>query len=225
MPRNISYTFETDGKQPWNYILEFDDNNNLVAHTNTDIKEWTKLEYHQCAHCPLNISEHQQCPVARNLNDVVEDFKNVLSFTKYKVTVQTAERTYSKECSTQDGLKSIFGLIMACSGCPYLDWLNPLARFHLPFANLEETLFRTLSLQLLNDFLDNQLTDANIIAQKISARYKNVETINRAFAKRIQYYCQKDADKNAISSLDVYVQMFDIFQEANFDVLRDYFKK
>lgn len=223
MTRTITYRFETDGATPWSYALTFDASHHLVAKPTKEIREWTRLEYHQCTHCPLKKETQPQCPVARNLDEVVENFKSVLSFTKYKVTVEAPERTYSKECSTQEGLKSLFGLIMACSGCPHLDWLKPLARFHLPFGDLEETLFRTLSLQLLDDFLGHSLSDPATISKRIADRYQGVETVNHAFAERIRYYCEKDADKNAISSLDVFVQMFQFQKESNFSALRRYF--
>lgn len=224
MTRTVSYTFETDGQKPWVYILNFDSKHHLIPQESAPIRDWTKLDFEKCSHCPLNSKDNPQCPVAKNLNEVVENFKSVISFTKYKVTIKTPERTYFKECSTQDGLKSLFGLIMATSACPHLDWLKPLARFHLPFADSEENLFRTLSLQLLRDFLDDENVDPKQVGPKIKERYKNVEIINRAFAKRIKHYAVQDADKNAISSLDVYVQMFQVHEKANFDALRKYFK-
>ena len=37
---------------------------------------------------------------------------------------------------------------MALSGCPVLEQLKPMARFHLPFASVEETIYRAASMYL-----------------------------------------------------------------------------
>jgi len=87
--------------------------------------------------------------VAKNLFNTVEYFKNAPSFEKAEVYVETPERTYYKNTSLQDGLFSIFGVIMATSGCPPLDFLRPMARFHLPFSTLEETMIRSSSMKKL----------------------------------------------------------------------------
>ena len=219
----IVYNFEVEGGQAWNYPLSFDDSHNFIAKPDTEIRPWTRLEYHQCSHCPLNKTKSPQCPVAKNLNQIVEDTNASVSYTPTRVTVVTPERTYTKQCTAQDGLRSLFGLIMATSGCPHLEWLRPLARFHLPFATLDETLFRVLSLQLLDDYLNDHQIDFESVAAKIKMRYGLIEKVNQAFADRIRSYCKADADKNAIAQLDVYAQMFPFQLEDDFKSLRKYF--
>src|SRR5438105_2162975 len=58
---------------------------------------WTDLEYEKCRHCPLKREEHPECPAAKNLAFVVDDFQLEQSFEKVLVEVVTAERTYRKE--------------------------------------------------------------------------------------------------------------------------------
>jgi len=224
MARSISYNFEFKDGAPWNYVLEFDDQNVYVSKADDAPKPWTHLDFHKCGHCPLNSTTSPQCPVAKNLNKIVEDSKGTLSITKAKVTVVTPERTYSKECATQDGLRSLFGMVMASSGCPRLDWLRPLARFHLPFADVDETLFRVLSLQLVEDYLLGKSSEKNAAATHLEKRYRDVERVNHTFIERIRSYCKADADKNAIAALDVYAQLFPFHLEDNFRALRELFK-
>jgi len=224
MSRQIVYNFEVEGGQSWNYVLNFDDAHRFVSKPDHEIKPWTRLEYHQCSHCPLRSEQSPQCPVAKNLNQIVEDTNASVSYTPTRVTVETAQRTYFKQCTAQDGLRSLFGLIMATSGCPHLDWLRPLARFHLPLADIDETIFRILSLQLLSDYLDEQPINYDSVADKIKARYALIEKVNHAFAERIRSYCKADADKNAIAQLDVYAQIFPFQLEDDFKALRRYFR-
>ena len=225
MPKNNSITYQFDFAQgkSWNYILNFDNDHHLITPAADCIRPWTKLEFSKCTHCPLKQEEHPQCPVARNIDHIVEDSKDVISYTEVTVSVNTAERTYTKKCATQNGLVSLFGLIMATSGCPHLEWLKPLARFHLPFASMEETLFRALSLQLLTEFFEKERQESQSSAQSLKQKYETVGILNHCFIGRIRNYCKGDADKNAIAALDIWVQAFELFHDNDFAELKRYF--
>jgi hypothetical protein len=226
MTRKLSYRFDLDNGTVWRYDLEFDEHNRFVLKSNPEAapREWTKLEFQQCPHCPLRSDESPCCPVARNIDQIVEDSKSALSYTRAEITVETPERTYSKKTDTQDGLRSIFGLIMAASGCPYLDWFRPLARFHLPFADVDETLFRFLSVQLVEHLLEGGANNNSEALVKIGERCRMVEKVNQSFVKRIRAYCSADADKNALAALDVFIQLFPYHVEENFGALRPLFQ-
>ncbi len=47
------------------------------------------------------------------------------------------------------GLSPLIGIVMTTSGCPVMEHRNPMERFHLPFATLEETIFGMVSMYLL----------------------------------------------------------------------------
>jgi hypothetical protein len=224
MPRRISYEFTLGPGAIWRYDLDFDDQNRLVPPLRPGPpRPWTNLEFAQCPHCPLHPADSPQCPVARNIDHIVEDSKETVSHTRASVRVVTPERTYSKDCATQEGLRSLFGLIMACSGCPHLDWLRPLARFHLPFADQDETLFRVLSLQFVESFLGASTLNLTECTAVINQRYGEVEKVNHAFIQRIRSYCRADADKNALAALDLFAQFFALHRDDDFDELRKVF--
>ena len=119
--------------------------------TAASLPAWTLLEHEQCICCPLDSSRSPHCPIAVNLVRLIDDFKGFLSSDRVSVTCTTPERTYLKETFLQNGLHSIFGLIMATSACPVMDFFRPMARFHLPFSTLEESLVRTVSFYLLGE--------------------------------------------------------------------------
>lgn len=221
--RQISYRFELVDGPVWEYTFYFDKRNHIIPEANQEIRSWTLLENQKCSHCPLNSEQNKQCPIARNLDRVVEDSKNAISCKDALVTVKTKDRTYSKNCPTQVGLHSLFGLIMASSGCPHMEWLRPLARFHLPFLQPEEALFRVLSVALLEQLFTNPSSAVQDCAEKVRARYIDVESVNHDFIKRIRTYCDGDADKNAIATLDVFVQLYQFQQSDNFESLKVFF--
>lgn len=221
--RTLNYHFLFEDGSEWSYTLRFDERGNFIPVPTDQVKKWTELSTHQCSHCPLSTAKHPQCPVARNLDQIVEDSKDSISCTKALVTVTTPERTYQKDCAAQVGLHSLFGLIMASSGCPHLDWLKPLARFHLPFSELDDTVFRVLTLQLLTDYFSDGTKTINESVDKVKDRYLAVEKVNSFFIKRIRLQCDGDADKNALVTLNVFAQMFEYEQRADFQRLKIYF--
>src|SRR5258706_14446833 len=110
---------------------------------------WTALTFNQCANCPLSAADHPHCPAALQMASAVELLKALVSFDTVGVTVTQAERTGYAETTAQLAMSSVLGLIMATSGCPWADRFRPIARFHLPFANEAETVYRSISMFLL----------------------------------------------------------------------------
>ncbi len=221
MERQLKYIFEFEDGVKLEFDLNFDKDNNFIQESTETPKDWTKLENYKCDNCPLTC-EH--CPVAVNLDDVVEKTKNMLSYHRAKVAIATPERSYFKKTDTQDGLLSLFGVIMATSGCPHLDWFKPLARFHLPFSTVEETMFRVLSLQFLGQYFAEG-EKASFDIDLIQKHYTEVEIINHSFINRIRAFSKGDADLNAITALDLFAKLFTVEYETNFDSLGEYFKK
>lgn len=65
----------------------------------------------------------------------------------------------------QRGLSSLLGLILATRDCTYTRYFRPMARFHLPLASEEETIYRAASMYLLAQYLranDGKQVDINL---------------------------------------------------------------
>jgi hypothetical protein len=186
--------------------------------------EWAKLESHKCEHCPLSKDEHRYCPAAVALGKVAKKFAEVKSYTETKVAVVTGDRTYLKQTSTQEALHSIFGLIMATCGCPYLKFLRPMARFHLPFANSTETMVRSLSFYLLKQYfkLQGQSTEVFDLKTLINS-YDQVQIVNKNLVERIRSLGKGDADLNAIVVLDSFAMLLSMQITDDFADLRPLF--
>ncbi|MBW2604854.1 MAG: hypothetical protein JRE28_11160 [Deltaproteobacteria bacterium] len=165
-------------------------------------QDWTHLKYKQCSNCSLVIDSHPFCPIAVNIMELVETFKDVLSYQNCTVVCETEDRTYSKNTSIMEGLSAIFGVIMATSDCPIMNFLKPMARFHLPFASVEETTVRTTSMYLLGQYFRHKdQTDIKMDFKTLENHYAQVKLVNEGVIKRISSVSKKDADKNAIVTL------------------------
>ena len=168
---------------------------------------WALLENHRCANCPLDASTHDYCPAALGLVDVVENFHDLLSYDEVEVMVVTTQRTITGITSAQRALSSLIGLYLATSGCPTLAKLKPMARFHLPFANRDETTFRTASAYLLGQFfLEQKGLPADFKLEGLKALYNEIHQINIALAERLRNASTGDANLNAIVLLDLFAQ-------------------
>ncbi|MBI4556605.1 MAG: hypothetical protein HY706_03410 [Candidatus Hydrogenedentes bacterium] len=186
----------------------------LDAHTLDQVRatpvsppEWTRLDVNQCRICPLDSQQCQYCPVALSLSDLVEHFNQLLSYARVETTVTTKERTIVGKTTVQKALSSLIGLKMATSGCPILSKLKPMARFHLPFATRDETIFRSAGAYLLAQyFLKKRGGAADLDLAGLSKIYDLVHAVNVGLAQRLRSIAAGDAHINAIVLLDLFAQ-------------------
>ncbi len=168
---------------------------------------WTKLEHKQCQNCPLNNEDYPDCPLALNLTDVVPKFSSLYSYDNVNVMIETEERTYSKNTSLQQALSAMLGIYMVTSDCPVMSSLRPMVRFHLPFASVEETVFRSVSTYLLRQFFkykNGEEADWNL--KYLMGNYEKIQLLNHGMAARMRSVVDKDANLNALVVLDVFAK-------------------
>lgn len=213
------------------YLFKFEDGKQLSfkidpsvkkEHSEADAPEWVKLGCEQCSNCPLKSSDSPLCPVAFELNETVEKTKDMLSYKSARVVIKTAERSYFKDTDLQSGLFSLIGLIMANCDCPHFKFLKPLAKFHLPFSSIKETLFRSASSHLLKQYIDKKKDPAvKINLDGLLENYKELEIVNKAVLERIRLMSKGDANKNAIVCLNIFAQIFSAESDNDFEMLEN----
>ncbi len=122
------------------------------------------------------------------------------------VRVEVEERAYGKRASAQEVASSLMGISMAASGCPVLAKLRPMARFHLPFATVEETLYRVLSMHLLAQYLAarKQGKPADWSLKGLIELYREIGTVNEHFFLRLRGEAVEDASLNALVRLHAF---------------------
>jgi hypothetical protein len=199
----ITYLFNFNKPNQKKYKFSFDlSSMELIMDEKRNLPDWTLLSNNQCEHCPLDATKTKRCPIAANLSMVSEDFKAENAENEITIGVITKERTYLKKGTLLDGLLSIFGLLMATSGCPHMDFLKPMARFHLPFSSSEETLVRSLSMFLLTEFFEDDLSRFSMVTNYISDNHEKLEKVNHGIAERIKGIAIGSAENSAINALE-----------------------
>jgi hypothetical protein len=188
----------------------------------TELPAWTKLGFHQCANCPLAVEASPRCPVAVDVFRITDGFADILSHERVHVRVQRDARRWETDCDVQTGLGSLLGLVMASSGCPILGELRALTRFHLPFAEFEETLFRTVGLYLLRQyFVAQDGGEPDFRLAGLARLYDDLQEVNRSFKRRIEGASPRDANINAVTLLFSVSALVALSLESGLDQLRE----
>jgi len=168
---------------------------------------WTKLNYARCENCTLDQKQCDYCPIALNFIDLFDFFKSLYSYDKTEVVIDTAERTYYKKTTVQRGLGSMLGIYMVTSGCPVMEVLKPMVRFHLPFASIEDTVFKAASTYLLGQYFSlKKGLSVDFTLDQLREFYLEIQKVNQGIVKRLRPIIKKDAFANAIISLDAFAK-------------------
>jgi hypothetical protein len=192
----------------------------FITENTTTVRPWTRLKHHQCPNCPLKPERHLDCPIAANLVDVIESFKDSLSIEEADITIRSESREYHKRASVHVGISSLMGLYMVTSGCPIMDKLRPMVYTHLPFSSLEETIYRAISAYLLAQFFrEQQGQTPDWKLEKFKKIYEDIGTVNLSFAKRLLSINPRDASLNALVELDCFASA------ATFSTVEDNLKE
>ena len=94
---------------------------------------------------------------------------------------------------------------MVTSGCPVLDMLRPMVRFHLPFATPTETTYRAVAMYLMAQFFlhrNGQKPDWEL--DDLVRVYGEVQAVNQGFSQRLREISSEDASSNALNILDCF---------------------
>lgn len=168
---------------------------------------WVRLGHHRCAGCPLESRSAPLCPMAAALADLLDFSRSLVSHSRLQITVVTPEREIHAVTTAQRALSSAMGLLMATCACPDVAWLRPMARFHLPLASEEETLYRAASMYLLAQYFRQRRGAAPDFALSgLRERYERLHVINVAMAERLRSAVDKDAPVNAVVLLDLFAK-------------------
>ncbi len=200
---NFAYKFVFDNGVEKVFKLKIDSESlEMIRDPDEKHPDWTRFENFGCECCPEK-KPCEYCPVAVSLKDIIDFFSNTPSYEEAKIYVLSNDRQYYKKTPVQVGVSSVIGILMATSGCPVLAKMKPLVRFHLPFASLEETEFRVLSMYLLAQYFKKQSGQKPDWELKGLAKvYEEIQQVNQNVAKQIADLEKRDTSINAVVVLN-----------------------
>jgi hypothetical protein len=221
----ISYRFNLGSHGVERFDLELDNKTlELIQQQKQEPPNWAELSFHQCPHCPLKSESHPFCPVAANISQVIWRFDNVVSYDEIDLEVSTDARMFSQKTTAQRAISSLMGLLFATSGCPHTNYMKPMARFHLPLATEDDTIFRAAGMYLLAQFFlkqEGEAADLELIG--LTEIYKNLHVVNTSIAERIKKIATTDSSTNAVIILDAFTNIMPFVIEDQLDEIRHLF--
>ena len=225
-PRQISYRLCTEDGACRSFVVDFDQAGlALQATADRSLPDWTRLECRQCPDCPLTRPTVAHCPMAAALVDVQSFAAHLDSFNPLTVTVVMPEREIHTVVPVQRALSSLMGLLIATCACPDVAWLRPMARFHLPMASEEETIYRATSMYLLAQYFRYKAgAEPDLELQGLQRRYRRLHEINMAMAARLRSTIEKDASINAVILLDMFAKAMPYSVDDSVAELEDLFR-
>jgi Domain of unknown function (DUF6901) len=227
--KNIFYNYQFDlaNGHKKEFLVEFDSERlQSKLPEGNHYPDWTRLECNQCKSCTLTSEDYLYCPLAVNLVPIIYWCRDLISYDKVDVTITSIEREVRAHTSIQRAVSSLLGLLMSSSACPKMKFLKPLARFHLPLATPEETIFRAVSAAFLKNYFDNNENNKNEDALiMLKQQYTELQDLNYFIAERIRSAIQKDAAVNAIVLLDALSKKVSFSIDDSLQQIRYLFEK
>ncbi len=102
--------------------------------------------------------------------------------------------------------------------------LKPMVRYHLPFASLDETVFRMTSMFLMAQFLRSQSgKKPEWKLDGLAKIYAEVKKLNKDFGKRMITAARNDANVHALVNLNVFAVMVPMKAENMMKEIAPYF--
>ena len=196
----------------------------MLRDSQQKLPSWTQLGFHKCSNCPLSNRDHQVCPMAAGLVNIVYRFDGLKSYDDIRVKVVTEERIIIQDTTAQRGISSLMGLVMATSGCPHTVFFRPMARFHLPLASENETIFRATSMYMLAQYFKTKKGQrADLKFKGLTEIYRNIHIVNTAISERLRAASESDSAVNAVILLDMYAKALPYVIEESLEEIRHLF--
>lgn len=204
----INYKFMLPKGQTESFNIIVDGEKYTTESCETDVTpEWYRLDFKQCPNCSLSSHKTPLCPMMSTLGCAATRFSTIVSFETVDLVVTTEERTITKKTSVQRALSSLLGLLIAVSGCPHTVYFKPMARFHLPLATEDETVFRATGMYMIAQYLrKSEGLDAEFDLSGLKKIYENLRVVNMAVAARLREAAKADSLVNAVILLDLFAK-------------------
>lgn len=201
---SFKYIFTFNDRSVKEFTVNLDNETMCLIQAKELIKpDWARLKTFKCKNCTLDEIQHEFCPMVANLVDLIEHFKDRASIEEVDLLIEAPERKYLKHASLQEGLSSLIGIYMVTTGCPILEKLKPMVRYHLPFSTTEESIYRAASMYLLAQFFLNRKgkePDWNL--EKLVTIYSDIQVVNSNVCSKLRDVISNDAFLNALLKLD-----------------------
>jgi hypothetical protein len=173
------------------------------------VPEWVNLTCQQCSICPLDSSEVFYCPAAFDLQDVIEQCSELISYDRVKVARETDSGTTTTETDLQTALFSVIGERAISSACTVLNSRRWSLDYYSMNTSMENIFYRSLSAYLVKQFLLADSGHASDLTLKDHVAFvEETGIVFNSLLERFRYLVREDASNNAVVRIIFMVQDF-----------------
>jgi hypothetical protein len=223
---NIIYRIRLSDEltEEFDYEMDAETFEIISAPKTGSLPSWTQLGFKQCPNCPLKPEDHPHCPMAVQLHNIVDRFHTTRSIDEVTLEVITEQRKVTQTTALQNAISSMLGLVFPISGCPRTAGMKPLARFHVPLASEEETVFHVTGMYLLAQYFVNLKNKNGALSfDGLISAYNELHIVNKSVASRLQAVTSSDSIKNAITLVDMYSSLIPMLLQDKLVEIRRFF--
>jgi hypothetical protein len=180
-------------------------------HAYKGVPDWVKLEYKKCKICPLISSQIMYCPAAFELQDVIGQCSELVSYETVEITRESEEGSITTQTDLQKALFSVIGEKVFSSACPVMNTRQWTLDYYSILTTPENIFYRSLSSYLVRQFF---------IASKggkadfqLECHIDYVEEAVYVFDRLLQRFrdvSREDASNNAVVRLVMMAQLLKI---------------
>ena len=184
----------------------------LNAHSGVPF--WVKLDYKQCKICPLNSDMIIFCPAAFELQDVIIQCSELVSYEKVEISRESEGGSISTQTDMQNALFSVIAEKVISSACPVMNSRHWTTEYYSMITTPENIFYRSLSSYLVRQFfIDSRGREADF---QLKGHIDYVDEVFCVFDKLLQRFrdvSKKDASNNAVVRLVMMAQVLQIHRE------------
>lgn len=220
----VSYRYRFNDGNEAEFGVDVDLASETVADQVIERRRWAKRDFHGCPHCALP-NDEAYCRAALSIIDIVDFFNHNPNYQRAHCTVSMSDRTITAEKSICDAVSSLIGLRLACSGCPVLSRLRPMARFHEPFTTPYQTVYRATTMYLLGQYFCHADGDpADWDLGGLRKLYEAIGKVNMALSERLGAAADTGASPCSMLTLSMFSVSMTILFEEHLEVLKGLFE-
>jgi hypothetical protein len=168
--------------------------------SHSDLPDWVKLEYHQCPICPFKSENVTFCPAAFELQDVIHQCSDCISYERVELSRIAEEGTVTTETDMQKALFAVIGEKAISSACSLLNSRQWSLGYYSILSTPENLFYRSISSYLMRQFF----TSPGIYDPDLKGHLDNLDEVIHIFGnllQRIRGVSSQDASNNALASI------------------------
>jgi hypothetical protein len=163
---------------------------------------WAKLDYYQCAICPLEQAKVQYCPAAYSLQEIISKCSDLISHNRVTFTKQTENGSVSTETDVQKALFTVIAAAAINSACPILNSRRWVLDLYSLITTPQNMFYLSLSSYLVKQFLlSTNHEDADMELKDHVAYIDEILLVWGKLLERVRDVSNKDGSNNALIRL------------------------